>query len=68
MVVNQDNQVELRTLKAERTSGNFWLVSEGLQDGDRIITEGLQFIQPGVTVETYPAKNVTHSNSTESAK
>lgn len=68
MVVNQDNQVELRTLKAERTSGNFWLVSEGLQDGDRIITEGLQFIQPGVTVETYPAKNVAHSNSTDSAK
>lgn len=63
MVVNQDNQVEMRILKAERTSGNFWLVSEGLQDGDRIITEGLQFIQPGVTVDPYPAKNIANNNS-----
>jgi len=63
MVVNQDNQVEMRILKAERTTGNFWLVSEGLQSGDRIITEGLQFIQPGVTVDPYPAKNIANNNS-----
>ncbi len=34
-------------LKAERTAGSFWLVSEGLAPGDRLITEGLQFIRAG---------------------
>lgn len=58
MVVNAKNKVEPRVLKAERTAGSFWLVSEGLAPGDRLITEGLQFIQPGVEVQVKPAGNV----------
>ncbi|HEY6609608.1 MAG TPA: efflux RND transporter periplasmic adaptor subunit [Pseudomonas sp.] len=58
MVVGADNKVEPRVLKAERTAGSFWLVSEGLQPGDRLITEGLQFIKPGVEVNPQPASNV----------
>jgi len=58
MVVNAENKVEVRTIKTERAVGNRWLVGEGLQPGDRVITEGLQFIQPGVEVEVAPATNV----------
>ncbi|CAD5378916.1 multidrug efflux system [Pseudomonas sp. OF001] len=58
MVVNAENKVEVRTLKAERTAGSFWLVSEGLEAGDRLITEGLQFIKPGVEVKVQAASNV----------
>lgn len=58
LVVNADNQVEQRILKAERTSGSAWLVDEGLQAGDQLITEGLQWIRPGMTVSPYPATNV----------
>lgn len=58
MLVNAENKVEMRTLKAERTAGSFWLVSEGLAPGDRLITEGLQFVQPGVEVQVKPADNV----------
>jgi len=58
MVVNAENKVELRPIKTERTIGNRWLVGEGLQPGDRVITEGLQFIQPGVEVDAVPATNV----------
>lgn len=65
MVVTSDNTVEVRALKAERTVGNRWLVTEGLQDGDRLITEGIQFVQPGVTVDPYPAGNVKAADSTE---
>ncbi len=43
MVVNAENKVEQRVLKADRTAGNAWLVEDGLKDGDRLITEGLQF-------------------------
>lgn len=58
MVVTEDNTVALRNIKAERTAGDRWLVTEGLQEGDQIITEGLQFIRPGASVETYPASNI----------
>lgn len=58
MVVGADDKVEVRVLKAERTAGSFWLVSEGLAAGDRLITEGLQFVKPGVAVEVQPASNV----------
>ena len=58
MVVNAENKVELRHLKAERAVGDRWLVSEGLNPGDRLITEGLQFVRPGVEVDAAPATNV----------
>ncbi|MDH1443653.1 efflux RND transporter periplasmic adaptor subunit [Pseudomonas sp. GD03721] len=58
MVVNAENKVEQRVLKADRTAGNAWLVEDGLKDGDRLITEGLQFVQPGAEVRAVPASNV----------
>jgi membrane fusion protein (multidrug efflux system) len=57
-VVNQDNKVELRELKADRTIGNQWLINEGLNSGDRLITEGLQFVKPGDEVSASEASNV----------
>ena len=58
MVVGADNKVEVRKLKAARAVGNRWLVTEGLNPGDRLITEGLQFIRPGAEVNPVPATNV----------
>lgn len=58
MLVNAQNKVELRTLRVERAVGNRWLVDEGLIPGDRLITEGLQFIRPGIEVKAVPASNV----------
>ena len=58
MVVGADNKVEQRVLKADRTVGNAWLVEDGLKEGDRLITEGLQFVQPGAEVNAVPASNV----------
>lgn len=59
MVINAENKVEVRQVKTDRAVGNRWLIAEGLQAGDRLITEGLQFIRPGVQVDAVPASNVT---------
>ncbi|MCY1400163.1 Toluene efflux pump periplasmic linker protein TtgA [compost metagenome] len=67
LVVNQENKVELRQLKASRTSGNMWLIDEGLNAGDRLITEGLQFVKPGVEVKVTEATNVKPANPKPSA-
>ncbi|MOA24821.1 putative efflux pump periplasmic linker TtgA precursor [compost metagenome] len=58
LVVNQENKVELRQLKANRTLGSDWLIEEGLNPGDRLITEGLQYVRPGVEVKVSEATNV----------
>jgi len=49
-VLDKDNKVEPRSVKVSRTVGDQWLVEEGLASGDRVIVEGLQKIQPGMTV------------------
>jgi len=58
LVVNQDNKVELRSLVATRTSGTDWVVDKGLNPGDRVITEGLQYVKPGAQVTVSDATNV----------
>lgn len=67
LVVNAQNKVELRVIKADRVIGDKWLVTEGPNAGDKIITEGLQFVQPGVEVKTVPAKNVASAQKADAA-
>lgn len=55
MVVNAENVVEARVVKAERSLGDRWVVSEGLAAGERVIVEGLQFVRPGAPVSVAPA-------------
>lgn len=62
LIVNKDNKVELRTLVASRTVGNDWLVESGLNPGDRVITEGLQYVKPGAEVKVAEATNVKATN------
>ena len=47
MVVTPEGVVEQRTVQANRTLGDQWLVDGGLAAGDRVIVEGLQKVQPG---------------------
>ncbi|WP_397451544.1 efflux RND transporter periplasmic adaptor subunit [Pseudomonas sp. NA-150] len=62
LIVNKDNKVELRQIVATRTVGNDWLVESGLSAGDRVITEGLQYIKPGAEVKVADATNVKPAN------
>ncbi|QDY68734.1 efflux RND transporter periplasmic adaptor subunit [Qingshengfaniella alkalisoli] len=50
LVVNDENVVEQRMLTVLRDSGNHWIVTEGLEDGDRLIVAGFQKIAVGATV------------------
>ena len=68
MVVNQQNKVELRQLKASRTLGSDWLIEEGLNPGDRLITEGLQYVRPGVEVKVSEATNIKKPANPTQAK
>jgi membrane fusion protein (multidrug efflux system) len=54
-VVGPDNKAVQRTIRADRTVGDRWLVTAGLQPGDKVITEGLGNIKPGQVVRPVPA-------------
>jgi membrane fusion protein (multidrug efflux system) len=53
--VGSDDVVGLRTLQTDRAVGDQWLVTSGLNPGDRVIVEGIQFAKPGskVVAEEY---------------
>ncbi len=51
MVVGKDDKVEVRQLKTSQAIGDKWLVTDGLQSGDRVIVTGLQKVKPGVQVK-----------------
>ncbi len=55
MVVNSESKVEARTVKAEQSIGDKWVVTEGLAAGDRVIVEGLQKVKPGAPVQAQEA-------------
>ena len=55
MLVGPDSKAEPRTVSADRTVGDKWLVTSGLKAGDRVIVEGLDQVKPGQAVRPVPA-------------
>jgi len=49
-VVQRDNTVEMRQVVPGPRVGNFWVIDNGLNPGDRVVVEGLQKVRSGVTV------------------
>lgn len=50
-VVNAEGVVDQRVLRASRTVGNDWLVTDGVAAGERVVIEGLQRIRQGTRVQ-----------------
>jgi membrane fusion protein (multidrug efflux system) len=55
-VVADGNVVAERVVTAARTVGNDWLISSGLNAGDRVILDGLQKIRAGAQVQPVETK------------
>ncbi len=54
MIVDANEKVQQRMLTLDRAIGDQWLVSSGLNPGDRVIVEGIQKIRPGASVKAVP--------------
>ncbi|HBO22529.1 efflux RND transporter periplasmic adaptor subunit [Providencia sp.] len=61
MVVGAENKIEVRNVKAAQAIGNKWLVTDGLQAGERVVVIGLQKIKPGIVVVPKEANLETQS-------
>ncbi|MGE4285531.1 MAG: efflux RND transporter periplasmic adaptor subunit [Phycisphaerae bacterium] len=54
MIVDTEDKVQQRMLTLDQAIGDKWLVSSGLNPGDRVIVEGVQKVRPGVSVKVVP--------------
>jgi len=55
IIVGPGNKATEKKVTAERTQGEFWVVTEGLNPGDKIIVQGLSKLRPGQQVQPVPA-------------
>ncbi|MGG5291834.1 efflux RND transporter periplasmic adaptor subunit [Pseudomonas shirazensis] len=60
MLVDQQAQVVAREVVLGNALGDRWIVNEGLQPGDRVVTEGLQHIKAGDQVQVDPTTAANH--------
>jgi len=49
-VVDADNKIETREIKVGSKVGSFWLITEGLKPGEKVVFEGHQKVKDGATV------------------
>ncbi|MEH3102415.1 MAG: efflux RND transporter periplasmic adaptor subunit [Sphingomonas phyllosphaerae] len=54
LVVGADGKLQPRQLTAPRTIGDNWLVTAGLNPGDKVVMEGAMMLRPGMPVKAVP--------------
>jgi membrane fusion protein (multidrug efflux system) len=58
LIVDSENSVQRRMLVVDRAIGNTWLVTSGLESGDRVIVEGMLKVRPGAAVRVVSLESV----------
>lgn len=56
--IDENNLPQLTYIKTAGQDGNYWIVSEGLQKGDKVVIEGLQKVIPGKPVTIVSAEEM----------
>jgi len=54
-VVGPGNRAVQRTIIADRTQGTYWVVTEGLAPGEKVITQGTANLKDGAPIKPVPA-------------
>ena len=54
LLVDADNKVEQRPIEVGQTQGANYVVTKGLEEGDQVITDGIQRVRPGIVVDPGP--------------
>ena len=67
LIVDTEDKVQQRMLTLDRAIGDKWLVSSGLNPGDRVIVEGVQKARPGASVKVVPF-NADHKDGPAAEK
>lgn len=55
IVVGAGNKAIQRNVTASRTQGRYWVVTQGLNPGDKVVVQGLSKLLPGQPINPVPA-------------
>ncbi|AEX52819.1 putative RND efflux membrane fusion protein [Rahnella aquatilis CIP 78.65 = ATCC 33071] len=55
LLVNAEQRVQARPVRLGAQTGHGYFVIEGLRGGEKVVTEGLQWVRPGMAVNTREA-------------
>jgi membrane fusion protein, multidrug efflux system len=55
-VVDPDGKFDLRAVKTAEQIGTSWVVTEGVNAGDKVVVSSLARLRPGITVHAVPAE------------
>ena len=66
-VVGKDNKISIRPVKVGERMGPLWIIQEGLKPGERVVAEGVQRVQAGMTVNPKPLKAMTEDKTAPTA-
>ena len=67
LIVDDDDEVAIQMVIIDRAIGNKWLISSGLNPGDRVVVEGIQKVRPGASVKVVPY-NVDNKDNMKTSK
>ena len=68
MVVDKDNKVKIQNITAGKIYGIYIVVRKGLKQGERVITEGLQKVREGMSVNPVQKKNESDNDKKAAEK
>ncbi len=54
MAINAENKVEQKFISVDRTIGNNWLVTGGVNENEKVVVEGLDRAKDGIEVKPVP--------------
>ena len=67
-VVGPGNRAVERVVVADRTQGTYWVVTQGLAPGEKVITQGTANLKDGAAIKPVPASAPQRVNMSASAK
>jgi len=67
-VVGPGNRAVERVVVADRTQGTYWIVTQGLASGEKVITQGTANLKDGAAIKPVPASSPQRVNMSGKAK
>jgi membrane fusion protein (multidrug efflux system) len=58
VVISPDNKATFRFVKVGDRVGSKWVITDGLQAGEKVVAEGFQKVRDGMTVNVEPFTQV----------
>jgi membrane fusion protein, multidrug efflux system len=67
-VVGPENKVAIKMVKVGETFEKLWVINEGLQAGEKVVSEGIQKVPEGMVVNPKPGEGDVQANPGASQK